>query len=82
MDTDSGSSEMECAAILTPQQNTHVWVPVRRLGWILSHRWGTESLSEAVLGMFGVVWWHGNVMAPIPDGIQTLAAVKWSVLPS
>ena len=36
MDTDSGSSEMGCDAILTAQ-HTHVWVLVRRLGWIMSH---------------------------------------------
>ena len=63
MDTDSGSSEMGCAAILMVQhthaailmvQHTHVWVSVRRLGQILSHSRGAESLSEAeaVLGVF------------------------------
>ena len=51
MDTDSGSSEMWCAAILTAQHN-HVWVAVRRLGVILSHSRGTESPSEVVLGVF------------------------------
>ena len=49
--TDSGSSEMGCAAILAVR-HTHVWVVVRRLGQILSHSWGAESLSEAVLGVF------------------------------
>ena len=48
MYTDSGSSEMGCAAILMAQ-HTHVWVSVRRLGQILSPSRDAEGLSEAVL---------------------------------
>ena len=51
MYTDSDSSELGCAAILMAQ-HTHVWAPVRRLGLILGYSRGTESLSEAVLGVF------------------------------
>ena len=65
MYTDSGSSEMGCAAILMAQ-HTHVWAPMRRLGVILSHSRGAESLSEAVLGVFGVVLWHRNALAAYP----------------
>ena len=51
MDTDSGSSEMGCAAILAVQ-HTHVWEAVRWLGLILSHSWSAESPSEVVLIVF------------------------------
>ena len=51
MDTDSGSSEMGCAAILMAQ-HTHVWAAVRRLGLILSHSVGAESPCQVVLGVF------------------------------
>ena len=51
MDTDSGSSEMLCAAILMAQR-THVWAAVRWLGLILSRSWSAESLSEVVLVVF------------------------------
>ena len=51
MDTDSGSSEMGCAAILMAQ-HTHVWAAVRRLGLILSRSWWAESWSEVVLVVF------------------------------
>ena len=54
MYTDSGSSEKWCASILMTQ-HTHVWVSVRWLGQTLRPSQGTESLSEAVLGVFGVV---------------------------
>ena len=50
MDTDSGSSEMGCDAILMAQ-HTHVWAAMRRLGLILSHSHGAESPSEVVLGV-------------------------------
>ena len=50
MNTDFGSSEMWCAAILATQ-HTHVWVPVRRLGLILSHSSGTKGSIKAVLGV-------------------------------
>ena len=51
MDTESGSSEMGCVAILMAQ-HTHVLAAVMRLGLILGHSRGTESLSEVVLGVF------------------------------
>ena len=51
MYTDSGSSEMWCAAILTTQ-DTDVWTPERLLGLIVSHSWVSESPSEVVLGVF------------------------------
>ena len=52
MDTDSGSSEMGCAAILAAQ-HTHVWVSVRPLlGLILSRSWSAESPSEVVPVVF------------------------------
>ena len=52
MYTDSGSSEMGCAAILMAQ-HTHVLEQVRQLGLILSHSRGTESPSVVALG---VLW--------------------------
>ena len=51
MDTDSGSSERWCAAILMAQ-HTHVWAGVRELGLILSRSWSAESPSEVVLVVF------------------------------
>ena len=51
MYTDSGISEMWCAAILMAQ-HTHVWAAVRRLGLILSHSVGAESPCQVVLGVF------------------------------
>ena len=52
MDTDSGSSEMGCAAILMAQR-TDVWAAVRRLDHvILSRSWWAETPSEVVLVVF------------------------------
>ena len=87
MYTDSGSSEMWCAAILKVQ-HTHVWAAVWKLSLMLSHSLSSESPSEVVLVVFWVIRCHAIVLVACPRHvhtdmyIQTLAAVRCGVLPS